>query len=60
MPSHACLYAHVIKEAAGVGSDAEALGTCTLCAQAVQYIRHHAHHAHHYYLTVLEEAIEEG
>ena len=31
-PSHAWLYSHVIKEVAGVDSDAETLCACALCA----------------------------
>lgn len=58
--SHAWLYSHVIKEVAGVDSDAETLCACALRAQAVQYIRDHAHNAYHHCLVLLEEAIEEG
>lgn len=59
-PSHAWLYSHVIKEVAGVDSDAESLCTCALHAQAVQNVRYHAHNAYHHCLALLEEAIEEG
>lgn len=59
-PGHSWLYSHVIKEVAGVDSDAETLCACALRAQAVQYIRDHAHNAYHHCLVLLEEAIEEG